>query len=617
MNIDDSSVRKKSNREIVNSMIEIDKLDIINSLSILISIIDKDLNGLFFNQAWLDLTGSTLEQESGKGWLRNIHADDLDMVFKSLSQHKSKEVFIEFRIINGVGSCRWLKCSFVARYENDHFIGYIATSTDITSQKEIEQISNDSLRLARLGARFWNLADDTEYWSAELYRIFGFPPDSFSPTHKDYLSLLHSDDRERVVRILSSAISTQKPFSLEYRVVRPDKTIRHIVCNGEIKVDVQGQPIALCSTLHDVTEYNVVKSQFVSMVSHELRTPLTSIRGALGLIMSGKFGVLTDKSRELINISVKNCDRLTRLVNEILDVERLESGKVVLNYDYVDIDKLIQDIVESNNGMAAQYHVHLNYDSRVNQMIHLDADKITQVITNLISNAVKFSEVGGTVRITARLYEYPKKMINITVEDNGPGVPISFKDKMFSKFSQADSTDKREKPGTGLGLYISQKIISAHGGKIGYKDADPKGSIFYFELPIENYNVITYGEKQSDKKMEQKRILHVENDDDITNLVAFLISDEQYDFNVARTIAEAREKLKSSFYHLVIIDVDMPDDSGLSLIPYIREHCNDTIIIIFSVYEISEKLQKSVDAYFLKSKTTNNSLLYSIRNFLS
>ncbi len=236
--------------------------------------------------------------------------------------------------------------------------------------------------------------------------------------------------------------------------------------------------------IRDITEIKRIdrmKTEFISTVSHELRTPLTSIRGALGLIAGGVAGALPEAVKNLVDIAKNNCERLIRLINDLLDSEKIESGKMQLNLQVLDIKPLLQQALAANQGFAGQYRVTLLLQAPDEPLqVRIDSDRLSQVLTNLLSNAVKFSAPEGVVEVrVSRLGQ----QVRVEVADHGAGIPEEFKSRIFQKFSQADASDTKQKGGTGLGLNISKALVEQMGGQIGFSSQAGAGSTFFFEIP--------------------------------------------------------------------------------------------------------------------------------------
>ena len=241
-------------------------------------------------------------------------------------------------------------------------------------------------------------------------------------------------------------------------------------------------------TFQDVTERRAIeqmKNEFISIVSHELRTPLTSIRGSLGLLASGLLKKFPDKADKMLKIAVENTDRLVRLINDILDIERLESGKVTVEQQECDLAGLMMGASETMQAMANDNGVKLVVEPFVTK-VWADSDRCLQVLTNLLSNAIKFSNRDGEVKLFAQTEENDSgKWVKVSVQDNGRGIPPDAVAKIFERFGQVDASDSREKGGTGLGLPICKTIVEQHGGMLWVESEVGKGSTFLFTLPTE------------------------------------------------------------------------------------------------------------------------------------
>ena len=250
-------------------------------------------------------------------------------------------------------------------------------------------------------------------------------------------------------------------------------------------IDELGKKSGVVVTFRDITERLAIermKSEFVSTVSHELRTPLTSIRGALGLLASGLLGDVGDRAKRMMNIAVSNTDRLVRLINDILDLERMESGRVELKRENVDAITLMREAIDVVQPIADGAGVTLVMKP-VEAMLRVDHDRIVQTLTNLLGNAVKFSPGGTTVLLTGTL---ETDQFRFSVQDHGRGIPADKKDSIFERFRQVDASDSREKGGSGLGLAICRTIVGAHGGRLWVESRENEGSTFHFTLPVES-----------------------------------------------------------------------------------------------------------------------------------
>jgi PAS domain S-box-containing protein len=224
-----------------------------------------------------------------------------------------------------------------------------------------------------------------------------------------------------------------------------------------------------------------LKHEFIATVSHELRTPLTSIAGALSLLVNDAGGTLPARAMRLLTIARANSQRLVRLVNSILDMEKIETGKVVFVLKRIEVRALVEQAIDAIRGLTDGCGVRIRLDAASDAGdIRGDSDWLLQVVTNLLSNAIKFSPTGEEVVVAI---EIRSPTIRISVRDHGHGVPEDFKQRIFEKFAQADASDARQLGGTGLGLSIVKQIVTRLGGAVGFDDAPGGGATFHVEFP--------------------------------------------------------------------------------------------------------------------------------------
>jgi PAS domain S-box-containing protein len=238
----------------------------------------------------------------------------------------------------------------------------------------------------------------------------------------------------------------------------------------------------------DVTEQKRIermKDEFIATVSHELRTPVTAIAGPLGLLAGGAVGELPDRVKRLVTMAHSNSSRLARLINDILDIEKIESAKMTFNFQRVDVKSLIEQAIEANRALAEKFGVPVRLDTDMDSdladaAVRTDSERLMQVLTHLLSNAVKFSLPGEEAVVSI---ETRDNHVRIAVRDHGPGIPDEFKALIFEKFAQIDATDARQKGGTGLGLSIVRQTMIRLGGSVGHVAAASGGTIFHVDVP--------------------------------------------------------------------------------------------------------------------------------------
>ena len=238
--------------------------------------------------------------------------------------------------------------------------------------------------------------------------------------------------------------------------------------------------------LHDISERKQAertKSEFLSTASHELRTPLTAIYAALDMLHSGMAGELPPDAKELLAISHKSAERLVRLINDVLDVEKIDSSSMPYAMVVQPLLPLVRQAITATRSYADQYQVKYELTSAgADALVRVDADRVIQVLVNLLSNAAKFSPAGGAV-VTIKLQQLSGH-VRASIIDSGSGVPENFRDRIFQRFAQADSSDRRQKGGTGLGLNICKSLIEQHHGRIDFVSRPGEGCEFFFDLPL-------------------------------------------------------------------------------------------------------------------------------------
>lgn len=296
-------------------------------------------------------------------------------------------------------------------------------------------------------------------------------------------------DQEGLRQLLAGEIQS---FQMQKRFITKQGTTVPVYLNSALVRDQNGQPLYSVGHIQDIRDRLKVermKDEFISVVSHELRTPLTSIRGALGILETGVFDQRPEQAQHMLKIAINNSDRLVRLVDDILSLERLVSGKVTLVMEPCQVAELMQQAIDSVQALADQAGIVLSMQPLETEL-RAAPDAIIQTLTNLLSNAIKFSMPGGTVWLVAEPQwiepagSDPLAEILFTVKDQGRGIPSDKLEIIFEQFQQVDVSDSRRKGGTGLGLAICKKIVQQHGGRIWVESQLGKGSQFYFALPV-------------------------------------------------------------------------------------------------------------------------------------
>jgi PAS domain S-box-containing protein len=386
-----------------------------------------------------------------------------------------------------------------------------------------------------------------------------------------FLSYVYPDERQHTLDLFQLLIERQTEHCHhEFRCLTKDGKWRWIEVYARVTLDAEGNVIGSSGTFNDITERKKVdrmKNEFVSTVSHELRTPLTSILGSLGLVTNGVAGEIPPSAKALLEIAYKNSERLVRLINDILDIEKIESGKMAFNLQPLELMPLVEQAIAANQPYGEQFRVKFVIEnSLVGVKVNADSDRLMQVLTNMLSNAAKFSPPDDTVVISV---SHHNQAIRVAIADHGSGIPEEFRNQIFQKFAQADSSDTRQKGGTGLGLSICKAIMEKHDGQIGFTTETNAGTTFYFDLPQWHEPAITVVDNS--RVQPQLLILICEDDSDIATLLKLLLEQAGFKADIAYDAAQAKQLLAQKQYAAMTLDIALPDVDGISLLRELRQ----------------------------------------------
>jgi len=485
----DISERKEAERELRESEARFQAIAATTSIAIFISRLE-DGQIIYANQGLLKMF--SLEESPGNNRLEELFYDRKDEKLVMMMLGRTGMISnTEQRLVRKNGEVFW---AIMAGQKIDYQgrPALLAIITDISEQKETEYILEktgrslaEAQRIAHVGSFEWDPAGDIIKWSDETYRILGEEPQSFQPTLTDTISRIHPADRDKFQAVIDQVRENGEKPIREVRITRPNGEERTLIIRGEMQSGVRAEGARMLGIVQDITERKKVetlKNEFVSVVSHELRTPLTSIVGSLGLIKGLYKEAMPDEMGSMVNIAHDNSERLVRLINDILDIEKIESGRMEFDLEPLDLSLLLKKALLANQGYAEKYGVKLEVTRDPGEVMVLgDHDKIMQVMANLISNAAKFSPSGDRVEVEL---EKNGEMARVSVIDHGAGIPPNFQSRVFEKFMQADSTDTRKKGGTGLGLSICKSIVESHQGQIAFETQPGRGTRFFFDLPL-------------------------------------------------------------------------------------------------------------------------------------
>ncbi|MFB2937997.1 PAS domain S-box protein [Aerosakkonemataceae cyanobacterium BLCC-F154] len=424
------------------------------------------------------------------------HPEDVEAYSLAVRQNLTTfEPFsYEWRVITPSGKLKWLlaRRSLLEKRENGDIIGH-GIVQDISDRKIAEAALRESearFRLAfddaAIGMALVALNGEFIEVNHALCEILGYSETEL--LQRSFCAITHPEDLNAIGENIEQLLSGEKrSFQMEKRCIhKQGKVIWTIQSTSIIRDQENGNPLYFVSQIQDISDRQVaerVKDEFISVVSHELRTPMTAIYGALGILKSGKFDNQPEKFHYFLQMAMNNSDRMVRLINDILDLERLESGSVELVPEECDAIDLMKQAVESVQTLANQASVTIKV-APISVKLWASPGAIVQVITNLLSNAIKFSPPDSTIWLKAELvnHETSDSDIRFSVQDEGRGIPADKLESIFERFQQVDASDSRQKGGTGLGLAICKTIVQKHKGRIWVNSGLGEGSTFYFTI---------------------------------------------------------------------------------------------------------------------------------------
>ncbi|MBZ2189360.1 PAS domain-containing protein [Alcanivorax sp. JB21] len=553
---------------------------------------------IMFNERWAEMLGYAQHEvtRSMRSSNKMVHPEDRPRVQQALIDHlkgNTPDYQCEYRMQHKAGHWVWIldRGRVVERDASGRAVRAGGTHLDITEQHEARELLRESeekfrslYEYAPIGIML-NRMDDGRFLEVNdaILMMTGYTEEAL--LSKKFWDLTPEEFAEEEAAYFEALLGCGVYGPYEKELIHADGSRLPVQVNGTLIVDRHGDAV-VWTLVQDISEQRrmeQLKNQFVSTVSHELRTPLTSIKGALGLVSGGAFGALPEQVTQMINIAAKNSERLTLLINDLLDIEKIAAGNMRFDMREQSLEPLLRQALESNKGYADEYSVTLRLDNQAGDLlVNVDTDRFLQIMANLLSNAAKFSPAGGEVTVIVTTRE---GQVRVMVQDQGPGVPEHFRSQIFNRFTQADSSDTRYKGGTGLGLAITREIIEHMGGYVGLEtrhpdaDAEKVGARFFFDLPCRSAVHPRAGDQ----------VLVVESRPDMAMRLAALLHDADYDVDVASDVDAAMACLKDCRYGTVVVSDALPDQDAASLRAFIHEVCGRAGVTVIGITATTTK----------------------------
>ncbi len=476
--------------------------------------------------------------------------------------------------------------------------------------------------VAHLGNWQWSIKTNKVTLSDEMFQIFGIDKDSYTGLLEDVIkNVIHPDDLQIFMPLNAQEFSVRKPQ--EFRIIRPDQSIRYIWAEaGETMFDENGNPIFLSGIAQDITDRKLLeqdlivakeraeegdrlKTAFLANMSHEIRTPMNGILGFAGLLKEQK--LTGEEQQEYIAIIEKSGYRMLNIINDIVDISKIESGQMNIYLSPTNINKQIEYTYNFFRQEAEKKGLHLLFKKTLpskHAVITTDREKVYAILTNLVKNAIKFTP-SGSIEFGYYLdsVALPTRQLTFYVKDSGIGIPKDRQKAVFDRFVQADIGDKRAFQGAGLGLSISKAYVQMLGGRIWVESEEGKGSSFFFSLPYnlektkKTENIEFEMDNEEQKQTNKLKILIAEDDYLNEKLISIGVKMLGKEILKARTGIEAVEACRNNpDIDLVLMDIKMPEMNGYEATREIRKFNNDVIIIAQTAYALVGDREKAIEA---------------------
>ncbi len=567
--------------------------------------------------------------ESGGDFLCGIaHPSDATALHEAMTKHLQGELprwVAQCRLRNAAGDYLWVHAvgQVTARDNQGTPLRVSGVVIDLTERKQLEEelrerqaLLLEAGRLVHLGHWDRDLRTGQAYWSDEIFRILGLAPGTTPPSQPAFLEMVVPEDRQRMAELLRSTGIDGITRRTEYRVVNSQGQVRTLHGTVELLRDSEGSPARLLGTVQDITERKAAelererlvedlrdsdrrKNEFLAMLSHELRNPLAPIKNSLFIL--DRASPDSDQARRALMVLNRQVNQLSRLVDDLLDLTRISSNKVVLKRQRVELNELVRRTLEDHRSLFENNGIDLELAPAPRPVfVNADSNRLAQVVGNLLHNGSKFTPRGGRATVSVAADDAVGKA-RILVADSGVGMTAEMLGRLFRPFMQADNALDRNKGGLGLGLALVKGLVELHGGEVGAHSAGlGEGSQLVVALPLD----VRPGEStefpRGGARGSRRRVLIIEDNADAADTLRQVLELSQHEVAVAHDGPDGLARARELLPEIVLCDLGLPAMDGYGVARAFRadEKLKSAYLVALSGYALPQDVERSREAGF-------------------